>query len=86
MSLYLKPGFFFKKNNYKTQTILLVRQRFKHIWFLTIRVQMTQFLGYKSSILPAAEVDKVSKSVRNQVHWTRFLYIEIESFGLGFCS
>ena len=68
MSLYLKLGFFLKKKNYKTQTILLVRQRFKHIWFLTIRVQMTQFPGYKSSILPAAEVDKVSKLVRNRVH------------------
>ena len=68
MSLYLKPRFFKKKNNYKTQTILLVRQRFKHIWFLIIRVQMTQFLGYKSSILPTAEVDKVCKSVRNRVH------------------
>ena len=28
--------FFFKKNNYKTQTILLVRQHLKLIWFLTI--------------------------------------------------
>ena len=26
---------FLKKNNYKTQTILLVRQRLKLIWFLT---------------------------------------------------
>ena len=60
--------YFHFKNNYKTQTILLVRQRFKYIWFLTIRVQRTRFPGYKSSILPAAEVDKVSKSVRNRVH------------------
>ena len=41
----------FLKNNYKTQTILLVRQYFKHILFLTIRVQWTRFSGYKSSIL-----------------------------------
>ena len=31
------------KNNYKTQTILLVRQDLKQISFLTNRVQRTQF-------------------------------------------
>ena len=67
LSLLETKGIFLE-NNYKIQTISLVRKRFKHIWFLTIRVQMTQFPGYKSSILPAAEVDKVSKSVRNRVH------------------
>ena len=34
----------FLENNYKTQTISLVRKRFKLICFLTIRVQRTQFL------------------------------------------
>ena len=41
----LELGFFYFLflNNYKIQTILLVRQRFKHIWFLTIQVQCTRF-------------------------------------------
>ena len=34
---------FLLKNNYKTQSILLVKQRFKHIWFLIIRVLCTWF-------------------------------------------
>ena len=34
----------FLENNYKTQTISLVRKRFKLICFLTIRVQRTWFL------------------------------------------
>ena len=34
---------FLLKNNYKIQSILLVRKRFKHIWFLTIRVLYTRF-------------------------------------------
>ena len=53
----------FLENNYKIQTILLVRKRFKLMWFLTIRVQIARFLGYKIeyillefSVLPAAEV------------------------------
>ena len=57
----------FLENNYKIQTILLVRKRFKHIWFLTIRVQRGRFLGYKIEyivleflVLPAAEVARVS--------------------------
>ena len=79
-------GFFqdFLENNYKTQTISLVRKRFKLIWHLAIRVQRTRFLGLLFIILPAAEVvhvgekssslDSVSKP-RNRVHWTQFLYI-----------
>ena len=53
----------FLENNYKIQTISLVRKRFKLIWFLTIRVQRGRFLGYKIEyillkfpILPAVEV------------------------------
>ena len=53
----------FLENNYKIQIISLVRKRFKHIWFLTIRVQRSQFLYYKIEyivldlpILPVAEV------------------------------
>ena len=41
---------FFKKNNYKTQTILLVRQCLKLIWFLTIRVKRTRFWEAEMSI------------------------------------
>ena len=55
------------ENNYKIQTISLVRKCFKLIWFLTIRVQRTRFLGYKIEyivlefpILLAAEVARVS--------------------------
>ena len=53
----------FLENNYKIETISLVRKRFKLIWFLTIRVQRGRFLGYKIEyilfefpILLAAEV------------------------------
>ena len=65
-------AWFFFKNNYKTQTISLVRQRLKLIWFLTIRVQRTRFSS--------------PRSPGNRVHWTRFLFMEIESNGLGFCT
>ena len=37
----------FLENNYKIQTISLVRKRFKHIWFITIRVQCSRFPCYK---------------------------------------
>ena len=37
----------FLENNYKIQTISLVRKRFKHISFITIRVQWSRFLCYK---------------------------------------
>ena len=37
---------FFKKTNYKTQTISLVSKHFKLISFITIRVQWTQFNCY----------------------------------------
>ena len=56
----------FLENNYKIETISLVRKRFNLIWFLTIRVQRGRFLGYKIEyillkfpilpILPAVEV------------------------------
>ena len=53
----------FLENNYKIQTIWLVRKRFKHIWFLTIRVQRSRFLCYKIEyivlelpVLPEAKV------------------------------
>ena len=54
--LNFHPAMDFLENNYKTQTISLVRKRFKLIWFLTIRVQKTQFLGCYFIILPAAEM------------------------------
>ena len=50
----------FLENNYKTQTISLVRKRFKLIWFLTIRVQRTRFLGCYFIILPTVEVVRLS--------------------------
>ena len=37
----------FLKNNYKSEAMLLVRQRFKLFLFLTIRVQMTRFCHLK---------------------------------------
>ena len=53
----------FLENNYKIQTISLVRKRFKHISFITIRVQWSRFLCYKIEYivlellgLPATEV------------------------------
>ena len=62
----VKEDFFFL-NNYKTQTILLVSEGLKLFWFLTNRVQRTQFWGYKIEyivldfpIAPTAELDKVS--------------------------
>ena len=65
LSLLETKGIFLE-NNYKTQTISLVRKRFKHIWFLTIRVQRSWFLGYKIEyivleflVLPVAEVARV---------------------------
>ena len=36
----------FLENNYKTQTISLVRKRLKLIWFLAIRVQRGRFLCF----------------------------------------
>ena len=70
----------FLENNYKTQTISLVRKRFKLIWFLAIRVQKTRFVawytGQKSSPL-----DSVSKQ-RNQIYWTRISFMQTEPNGL----
>ena len=43
MEVLCSSGGFLLKNNYKTQSILLVKQRFKHIWFLIIRVLCTRF-------------------------------------------
>ena len=42
LSLLETKGIFLE-NNYKIQTISLVRKRFKHIWFLIIRVLYTRF-------------------------------------------
>ena len=56
--------------------MLLVRQVLKQIWFLTNRVQRTRFWG----------VELCPCRPRNRVHWTRFLYMEIESTGLDFYS
>ena len=71
----------FLENNYKTQTISLVRKRFKLIWYLAIRVQKTRFLGLLFIILPPVEANRMA---RNRVHWTRFLSLENEFMGLGF--
>ena len=66
LSLLETKGIFLE-NNYKIQTISLVRKRFKHIWFLTIRDQRSRFLGYKIEyivleflVLPTTEVARVS--------------------------
>ena len=74
----------FLENNYKSQTISLVRKRFKLIWYLAIRVQRTRFLGLLFIILPAAEMAKMSTYARNRVQWTRFLSLETEFIGLNF--
>ena len=74
----------FLENNYKTQTISLVRKRFKLFWFLTIRVQRTRFVGSQTG-QKSSPLDSVSKH-RNRVQWTRFLSKKIESTELGFRS
>ena len=69
----------FLENNNKTQTISLVRKRFKLFWFLAIRVKRARFLQLLSCSL--------KKNVgRKRVQRTRFLCIEIESNGLGFSA
>ena len=45
-SLLVGGGGDFLENNYKTQTISLVRKRLKLIWFLAIRVQRSRFLCF----------------------------------------
>ena len=78
----------FLENNYKIQTISLVRKRFKHISFITIRVQWSRFLCYKIECivlelpgLPATEVavrvhvdQKLSKmnSVFGLINWVHW--------------
>ena len=75
---------FFLENNYKTQTISLVRKRFKLFWFLAIRVKRAQFLVFYFII--CQQLSWWSGHVgRNRVQWTRFLCLETESFGLVFC-
>ena len=74
----------FFKNNYKTQTMSLVRKRFKLIQFLIIRVQRTRFLDCYYNILPTVEAAKFSTQARNRVHWTQFLSLETECIGLDF--
>ena len=63
----------FSKNNYKTQTISLVRKRLKLIWNITTRVQRGRFPGFFNFIIP-----------RNRVERTRLISLENESKGLGF--
>ena len=65
---YGRKFLFLLKNNYKTQSILLVRQCFKHIWFLTIRVFCTRFCPVNLHL----EI----------VSHTRFSLSKIESSGL----
>ena len=72
---------FFFLNNYKTQTILLVRQRLKLIWFLTIQVQVDigleiEFIGlgfctWKSSLSVFLH--------GNRAQSTQFSFMELES-------
>ena len=82
---------FFLENNNKTQTISLVKKRFKLFWFLAIRVKRTRFLGFLFYYLPAAELvewprrQKLSpmysvSKLRKRVQRTRFLRLETESF------
>ena len=77
-----KPGFFLENNN-KTQTISLVRKRFKLFWFLAIRVKRARFLVFYFII--CQQLSWWSGHVgRNRVQWTRFLCLENEFKGLGF--
>ena len=62
----------FSENNYKTQTISLVRKRLKLFWNITTRVQRGRFPGFFILLL------------RNRVERTRLLSLENESKGLGF--
>ena len=63
----------FSENNYKTQTISLVRKRLKLIWNITTRVQRGRFPGFFNFTIP-----------RNRVERTRLISLENESKGLGF--
>ena len=57
----------FLENNYKIQTISLVRKHFKHISFITIRVQWSRFLCYKIKYivleLPGLQATEVAARV-----------------------
>ena len=87
---------FFLENNNKTQTISLVRKRFKLFWFLAIQVKRARFLIFyfiicqqlswfsKKRRQKSSPMDSFSMH-RKRVLWTRFLSIETESIGLDFC-
>ena len=79
---------FLLKNNYKIQSILLVRQRFKYIWFLIIRVLCTRFCPVNLHL----EIECLTLNFHthleiecltldflraNRVLWTRFVRNEI---------
>ena len=57
----------FLKNNYKSETMLLVRQRFKLFSFLTIRVQRTWFCYLKMHL----EIEYEKLEFENRV-WVDF--------------
>ena len=58
----------FLKNNYKFETMLLVRQHFKLFSFLTIRVQRTRFCHLKMHL----EIDCEKLEFENRVSHTQF--------------
>ena len=76
----------FLENNNKTQTISLVRKRFNLFWFLAIRVKRARFLQLLSCSLTknvgrkrvqrTRFLSKEVSSLKNRVHWTRFLCIK----------
>ena len=58
----------FLKNNYKSETMLLVRQPFKLVSFLTIRVLKTRFCHLKMHL----EIECEKLEFENQVSRTQF--------------
>ena len=64
------------KNNYKTQTILLVRQGLKQISFLTNRVQRTRFYSEKIKcetldFQGCMEIECQTLDFQVQIHWAK---------------
>ena len=49
----------FSENNYKTQTISLVRKRLKLIWNITTRVQRGRFPGFFILLLREIELKEL---------------------------
>ena len=74
----------FLENNNKTQTISLVRKRFKLFWFLVIQVKRGWFLGFLFYHLPTALSWWSGHVGRNRVQRCRFLSLESEFNELGF--